>query len=323
MDEMVKFTAHLIQTQHVTLATAKRYVAFIVKNLEHLNSSYLISYFYELLSKGYHAGSINSGMVNAVRAWGHFTNNPDLLLVKKLPVNKHEVSRSILSVNEINQLIDMPCKYTSLKQWRKYNFIFQILSRTALRPIELLRLKVGMLNFGLGSIDLPSTITKNHQPRSIAIPRELRRKLQDQIRTLKADDYLFPSDSGGMLDRNNLTAHFTKRIKRLGIKRNVSLYSLRHSAACRTLQNSDILTTKALLGHSSIETTEQYIHLDISHIAKAMDRDELVKGNMPISEVFKTIILFVKNLIAGDKRFKVEINETEEELIIKVKKNTK
>lgn len=320
MGKLIQFAAHLIQDRHLTNSTAKRYVAFIHKHRNHLKSSFFIPYFQELLNKGYCAGTINSGMVNAIRSWGNFTHNSDLLLIKKLPVPKNQVSRSILSVEEIQQLLTMPCKYTTKPEWDKLNFIFEILARCAFRPIELLRLRVKDVNLGLNTFDLSGNITKTHRPRSIPIPRELLNRLKLHIKDLEVNDYLFSNKNGGMLNRNRLSSHFAKRIKRLGIKRNVSLYSLRHSAACRTLHNSDILTTKAFLGHQSLTTTETYIHLDTSDIAEAMDRDELVKGNMPIPEIFKTIVNFVRNIISGDTRLKMEVNETEDELIIKIKK---
>jgi len=322
MDELDRFSAHLIQNNHVSISTTKRYCAVIKKYKHNLTSVFLIPYIHNLLQEGkYKADSLNSGIINAIRAWGHFTHNEDLLLIKKLPVPKNEVSRSILSVEEIHQLLDMPCKYTPQKWWDTYTFIFEILSRCAFRPITLLRVKVYMLNFGLNTFDLSGTITKTGKPASIPIPRELIAKLKKQVADKQPNDYLFPNSKGKMIDRNKLTSHFAKRVKRLGIKRYVTLYSLRHSAACRMLHNSNILTTKGFLTHTSLESTEKYIHLDIQDIADAMDRDELVKGNMPIPEIFKQIINFVKNIVAGDKRLKVEVQETEDELIIRVKKN--
>lgn len=299
MDELARFTAHLIQDKHVTLATAKRYVAIIAKYQDNLTSTYLIPHIQELLQT-HKPDSLNAGLVNAVRAWGHFTNNPDLLLIKKLPVVKNAVTRSILSVDEIHQLLSLPPKNIDKKRYEQETFIFEVLSRCAFRPITLLRARVHMVNLGLNTFDFPGEITKTRQPQAIPIPRELLQKIKDHIKDKQPSDYLF-TYNGKMINRNKLTDHFTQRIRRLGIKRNVSLYSLRHSAACRMLHNSNILVLKKYLSHNLIETSEKYIHLDTQDIADAMDRDELVKGNMPIPEIFKQIVAFVKNLISGDK----------------------
>lgn len=260
----------------------------------------------------------------AVRAYGKFTNDPGLQAIRKLKVCDDDVRKSILSVDEINQLLALPCDQAKCpERYDYFTFIFEILSRTGMRPAEILRTKVSHCNLGLMTFDLPGEITKTNHARSIPIPRELIPKIQQHIKYLHTNNLLFSKLNGNPFSTEDVSFQFRKRVRRLGIKRWVTLYSLRHSTATRALHNSDLLTTQALLGHRNLEVTQKYIHLDIENVRDVLDRDELVQGNMPVSEIFKKIIEFVKKLVGKDSRLKMEVLETDDELIIKVKKNTK
>ncbi len=64
-----------------------------------------------------------------------------------------------------------------------------------------------------------------------------------------------------------------KRALEAGIKVNVYPHMLRHAAATHFLQSShDLRSTQEFLGHSSIKSTQVYIHLDFLELSKVYDQ---------------------------------------------------
>ena len=66
-------------------------------------------------------------------------------------------------------------------------------------------------------------------------------------------------------------------IKRLssdiGLKKNISPHTFRHSFASHLLQNgADLRAIQQMLGHESITTTEVYMHVDRSQLAEVVQK---------------------------------------------------
>ena len=80
-------------------------------------------------------------------------------------------------------------------------------------------------------------------------------------------DYLFPSKKSEHITRNAFFIILKETAKKVGIKRDFSPHTLRHSFATHLLDNgADLRSIQELLGHSDISTTQIYTHVSNKHL---------------------------------------------------------
>ena len=61
--------------------------------------------------------------------------------------------------------------------------------------------------------------------------------------------------------------------EKIGLNKNISPHTFRHSFATHLLQNNaDLRSIQLMLGHESITTTEIYVHLDKSHLTEVINK---------------------------------------------------
>ena len=78
----------------------------------------------------------------------------------------------------------------------------------------------------------------------------------------ESDNTLFLNRRGGRLSRVMIFTMIKKQTESLGIKKNISPHTLRHSFATHLVENgADLRTVQQMLGHESILTTEIYTHI--------------------------------------------------------------
>lgn len=87
------------------------------------------------------------------------------------------------------------------------------------------------------------------------------------------DGYLFLNKNGKKLSTRSIRSIFKKYIAKVGIKRNLTVHSLRHSFATHLLEEgAGIREVQELLGHQSVLTTQIYTHLNIDKLKKDYKR---------------------------------------------------
>ena len=127
-------------------------------------------------------------------------------------------------------------------------------------------------------INLRAEETKGRKDRTVYFSPKteivLRRWLQFKDRYVESD-YLFPiKEHGGSIGVGNFESNFKKYILRAGLNEEYTPHCLRNNFAKRCLMNGmDIFTLSKILGHSSVEVTEQaYLDLTDEDISKQYHR---------------------------------------------------
>ncbi|MFC1655507.1 site-specific tyrosine recombinase/integron integrase [Patescibacteria group bacterium] len=104
---------------------------------------------------------------------------------------------------------------------------------------------------------------KGAKRRYTIIPDKLWWKLRLYVKNRDAHKYVFESNRGGKLHSRTVQKIFKKALKKAGIEKQATFHSLRHSFATHLLENgTNLRYVQALLGHSSIRTTQIYTHVD-------------------------------------------------------------
>jgi site-specific recombinase XerD len=108
-------------------------------------------------------------------------------------------------------------------------------------------------------------------PMILELLREYYRKVRPK------GDWLFPGRNPKKhLCRSSIHQALKKAVKKVGIKKKVSMHSLRHAFATHLLEHgTDIRFVQVLLGHASIRSTMRYTHVSnaaLSQIESPWDR---------------------------------------------------
>jgi integrase len=183
-----------------------------------------------------------------------------------------------------------------------YHPFFLCAVRTGMRLGELLALQwndidfhgrfiVVQRNYTRGELATP----KSGESRRVDMSRELTQTLKDLLtnRQLEAamekaeiSPWIFPSETGGLLDPDNVRHRVFYRVLAVAGMRRIRFHDLRHTFASLLLQQGESPAyVKEQLGHSSIiVTVDQYGHLIPGGNRQAVDRlDEPVRMPLPMA----------------------------------------
>ncbi|MCX7910444.1 MAG: site-specific tyrosine recombinase XerD [Endomicrobia bacterium] len=185
-------------------------------------------------------------------------------LQRKLP--------QVLSYEEVEKILNFIPK-------KKFNDIrnkamLEMLYATGMRVSELVNLKFSQLDLSNKYIRV---IGKGNKERIVLLNSKSIQALKDwlEIRAKKFqkrlipeyDQYVFLSKLGKPISRIDFWEQLKNYVKKVGISKNVSPHTLRHSFATHMLKyGADLRVVQELLGHSDISTTQIYTHIDKQHL---------------------------------------------------------
>ena len=103
---------------------------------------------------------------------------------------------------------------------------------------------------------------KGKKDRYTLLGRETLRVLRKYVREYRPKEWMFEGSAGGQYSTRSIQNILKKAVTEVGIKKNVTVHTLRHSFATHLLEaGTDLRYIQSLLGHESIKTTEIYTHI--------------------------------------------------------------
>jgi integrase/recombinase XerD len=163
-----------------------------------------------------------------------------------------------------------------------------------LRASEIVRLKVKHIDRAQTIIRIAQS--KGRKDRNVMLSPELLHLLRQWWRARPSrhdagisaqERWLFPSrkTAGKPITTRHLNRLFHEAADAAGIRKHVTVHTLRHSFATHLLEGgTDIRKIQVLLGHEKLETTARYLHVatgTISAIASPLDRLSQPKRKKP------------------------------------------
>jgi integrase/recombinase XerD len=186
----------------------------------------------------------------------------------------------VLSPDQVNRLLDAPL--ASDRHYLRDRAILETLYATGSRASEVVGLRLSDLHLDSGFC---KCFGKGSKQRIVPLGRvainALRAYMERQRPQLVQSPetlWVFVSRGGKKLTREMLWVLVKKYVKRTGLNSKVSPHTLRHSFATHLLAGgADLRTVQELLGHASIQTTQQYTHVDRDRL-KAIHRQFHPRG---------------------------------------------
>ena len=193
--------------------------------------------------------------------------------MKRIRQLKHNRQAKVfLSDEDLKKLLSKFDK-SYFTEHRDYVMVMLMLD-SGMRLGECSTVLVTDLELGRKRINLRAEETKGRKDRTVYFSPKteivIRRWLQFKDRYVESD-YLFPvKEHGGSIGVGNFESNFKKYILRAGLNEEYTPHCLRNNFAKRCLMNGmDIFTLSKILGHSSVEVTEQaYLDLTDEDISK-------------------------------------------------------
>jgi integrase/recombinase XerD len=181
-----------------------------------------------------------------------------------------------LTVDEVNHLLQQPDLGTL--QGIRDRAMLEVLYATGLRVSELVRLRLSDLNFEVGFL---RTLGKGAKERIVPIGDSAIEATSTYLKQAypkyksknPSTPFLFLSQKGGAMTRQNFWVLVEKYGKQVGLASRLSPHVLRHSFATHLLENgADLRAVQLMLGHADISTTQIYTHVTRERLRKVYQK---------------------------------------------------
>jgi site-specific recombinase XerD len=264
------------QTQRGHILACKRFAAYLKRSPDTATAEDVRLFQLQLMEDGLSIQNRNRTMTG-VRFLLRVTMRRHDLAAEVFHMKEPQKNPQILSAGEAKRLLMMAGKL-------QVRVLLSIGYGAGLRVSEVVKLKVKHIDSALGIIRVEQA--KGKKDRQVMLSPETLELLREwwKVRTAKYDAgvpagerWLFPGRREGRpLTTRQVTRLFHETVEAAGIKKKLTLHTLRHSFATHLFDRGvDIRTIQALLGHEKLETTARYTRVAtglITAVESPLDR---------------------------------------------------
>ena len=263
----LKLRNYSLRTQKAYLGHVRRFLQFYGKSIEAIDKEdvkkYLVKLAYDEKSPAYIDQAVSALRFLYVDVNKHTDIDFDINRPKreqKLPsvLNSNEVLRIIKSIDNL-----------------KHKAIIMMIYSAGLRVSESANLKICDIDSQRRLVHVRSA--KGKKDRYTLLSKETLEILRQYVKEYKPKVWLFTGQKEDFhISTRSIQKVFESAALKAGIKKKVSVHTLRHSFATHLLENgTDLRYIQELLGHKNSATTEIYTHVserDFGKIQSPLDR---------------------------------------------------
>ncbi len=181
------------------------------------------------------------------------------------------------SEEELFALLKKPnikkCSFTEYQCWVMTNFLFS----TAVRQRSLMHIRIKDVDFDNNVVHV--TVTKNRKSLIVPFNDTLGNILKEFLKFRQhqtTDDFLFCNAYGQQLIKSTCYHMLYEYNKRRGVE-TTGIHRYRHTFAKQwVLNGGNVVSLSKLLGHSSLQITQNYINLLVSDVSKEVSTINLL-----------------------------------------------
>ena len=199
----------------------------------------------------------------------------------------------IIPREEIEQLLNYMYAYLNGLSGTRYKYclrdvaVVELFFATGARVYEISNIRNDSINLNSGLIRI---MGKGGKERYIQISNEavleiLRKYYAENEKEIKKNGYFFVNNRGNRYTEQSIRLMLRKYTKKAGIETKITPHMFRHSFATYLIEEGvDVSCVQQILGHSSIKTTQIYIHIAAKKQADIL-RELHPRNNMKIVNV--------------------------------------
>ena len=241
---------------------------------EHVPDKNKIEEYITELHKKYKQKTIKR-KIASIKAYYNYLEELDIISdnpFRKIKVKFKEaiILPRIIPREEIEQLLNYMYAHEDKSNQRAYKYwlrdtsVIEIFFATGARVYEISNIKADCVNLNTGLIKIMGKGGKERyiQIATAEILNILKKYYEQNSEAIKESGYFFVNTRGKRYTEQSIRLMLKKYTKLAGIERNITPHMFRHSFATYLIEEGvDVSCVQQILGHSSIKTTQIYIHI--------------------------------------------------------------
>lgn len=184
----------------------------------------------------------------------------------------------VYSDKELTKLLRKPnlkhCSFQEYKSWVIVNFLLS----TGVRQHSLINIQIKDVDFENAVVYV--NVTKNRKPLIIPLNRDILNILREYLKYRKAEsdeDWLFCNVFGKKLVKSTVYHSIYEYNKSRGVE-TTGMHRFRHTFAKKWVtMGGNVVTLSKILGHSSLEITQNYLNILVCDMKKDVDQFNILK----------------------------------------------